>query len=184
MKQQTQQNLIDPEAPTSALEFDFGDHEDVPELPDDSYVIGEDGNTVRELDLQTIPESELRAKKWAKPAAFVLGTLFLVLTCWNAVRFLQGPPEPPKPSPFQSKQALYLGVMKIDAYRRVHGVIPESLEQAGLPVAQGYAYERLSPTHYVVSFRNGGAKLEYDSGVSKESFFGSPKDLLNMGDAK
>jgi hypothetical protein len=74
--------------------------------------------------------------------------------------------------------------MKVDAYRRVHGAIPESLEEAGLPVGEGYAYERLGPTRYVISFRNGGAKLEYDSNVSKESFFGSPKDVLNMGDAK
>jgi hypothetical protein len=51
-------------------------------------------------------------------------------------------------------------------------------------VGEGYAYERLGPTRYVISFRNGGAKLEYDSNVSKESFFGSPKDVLNMGDAK
>ena len=184
MKHQAQHNSIDPDAPTSALEFEFEDHDDVPELPDDSYVIGENGDIVREGGDQASSEHDESTKKWAKPAAFVLGALFVVLTCWNVVRFVQGPPQPPKPSPFQSKQALYLGVMKIDAYRRVHGAIPESLEQAGLPVAEGYAYERLSPTHYVVSFRNGGAKLEYDSGESKESFFGSPKDLLNMGDAK
>jgi hypothetical protein len=74
--------------------------------------------------------------------------------------------------------------MKIDAFRRVHGVVPDSLVEAGLPVAEGYAYERMSPTRYVLSFHNGGAKLAYDSSEAKESFFGSPKDMLTMGDSK
>ncbi len=74
--------------------------------------------------------------------------------------------------------------MKIDAYRRVHGVVPDSLADAGLPEADAYAYERVNPTRYVLSFTNGGPKLEYDSSDSKESFFGSPKDMLTMGDSK
>lgn len=183
MKQQPLRNVIDPEKPTSALQFDFEDS-DVPEFPDDSYVIGENGDIVREPDLQILSESERAAKQWMKPAAIGLVVLFVVLSIWNAVHFMQGPPEPPKPKPFQAKQALYLGVMKLDAYRRVHGVLPDSLAEAGLPVAEGYAYQRVNPTRYVLSFRNGGAKLEYDSSDSKENFFGSPKDVLNMGDAK
>jgi len=184
MKYQTQQNLIDPEAPTPALEFEFEDHDDVPDLPDDTYVIGENGEIVRELGVQATAESEETSRRWAKPAAFGLVALFVVLSIWNAVYFIQGPPQPPKPTPFQAKQALYLGVMKLDAYRRVHGVVPDSLTEAGLPAAEGYAYERVNPTRYVLSFRNGGAKLEYDSSEPKERFFGSPKDMLSMGDSK
>ncbi len=183
MKQPSLRNVIDPAEPPSALQFEFEDN-DVPELPDDSYVIGEDGNEIREVDLQALSDAEPHAKRWTKPAAFGLVVLFVVLSIWNAAHFIQGPPEPPKPTPFRAKQALYLGVMKLDAYRRVHGVLPDSLAEAGLPVAEGYAYQRVNPTRYVLSFRNGGAKLEYDSSDSKENFFGSPKDVLNMGDAQ
>lgn len=179
MKYQAQHDRIDPEAP--ALESE--DH-DNSESADDAYVIGEDGNSVRELKVKDASKSRETTKRWAKPAAFGLVALFVVLTFWNATRLVQGPPRPPKPSPFQAKQALYLGVMKIDAYRRVHGVVPDSLADAGLPEADAYAYERVNPTRYVLSFTNGGPKLEYDSSDSKESFFGSPKDMLTMGDSK
>jgi hypothetical protein len=184
MKHRTQHSMIDPDAPTSALEFEFEDHDDVPELHDDTYVIGANGDIIKEGSDQAASQSQETTKRWAKPAAFVLVALFVVLTCWNVVRFVQGPPLPPKPSPFQSKQALYLGVMKLDAYRRVHGVVPDSLKDAGLPEAEGYTYERVNPTRYVLTFRNGGSKLEYDSSEPKEQFFGSPKDMLNMGDSK
>ena len=74
--------------------------------------------------------------------------------------------------------------MKIDAYRRVNGVVPDSLAEAGLPEADVYAYQRVNPTRYVLSFGSGGSKLEYDSSEPKEKFFGSPKDMLTMGDSK
>ncbi len=74
--------------------------------------------------------------------------------------------------------------MRIDAYRRVHGVVPETLAAAGLPEADAYAYQRLDPTHYRLSFHGGGSKLDYDSSEPKESFFGSPRELLTMGDSK
>jgi len=184
MKYQTQHDLIDPEAPTPALEFELEDHDDVPDLPDDTYVIGENGHFVREGQDRASSKSRETTKQWAKPAAFVLVVLFVVLTVWNTVRFVQGPPPPPKPSPFRAKQALYLGVMRIDAYRRVNGVVPETLADAGLPEADAYAYQHVSPTRYILSFRGGGSKLEYDSNEPKERFFGSPKDLLTMGDSQ
>jgi hypothetical protein len=175
----------EPETRTMTLEFEYKDEGDDEVAPrDDSYVIGEDGDSVTADDVDGLPEPDWHTRPWAKPAAFGLVALFVVLTTWNVIHFVQGPPEPPKPTPFQSKQALYLGVMKIDAFRRTHGVVPESLTEAGLPLAEGYAYERMSPTRYVISFKNGGAKLEYDSSDPKESFFGSPKDMLTMGDSK
>ena len=183
MKYQTQQNRIDRESPSSALQFEFEDH-DTSENPDDAYVIGANGDIVGGADLRAASEPQESTKAWVKPAAFVLVALFAVLTLWNGVRFVQGPPPPPKPSPFRAKQALYLGVMKIDAYRRVNGIVPETLADAGLPEADAYAYQHLSPTHYILSFGGGGSKLEYDSSEPRERFFGSAKDMLTMGDSK
>ena len=97
---------------------------------------------------------------------------------------VQDPAPPPKPSAFQVKQALYLGVMKIDAYRRIHGVTPSSLADVGIFDADGYGYTRIDLTHYVVSFQGNGPKLEYDSNQSKDRFFGSPQEILTMGASK
>jgi hypothetical protein len=106
------------------------------------------------------------------------------MTGWNLSRLIEGPPPPPKPTEFQTKQALYLGVMKIDAYRRVHGVTPDTLEAVGLPAEGAYAYQRVSPTRYVLSFQGNGPKTEYDSSVSKEQFFGSARDMLTIGGSR
>jgi len=183
MKYQPQHDLIDPEAVPSLADFTI-DVDDEPEPPDDAYVIGPNGTTVRGLGVQAVTGAETGHTRWAKPAAFMLVVLFVVMTVWNLTHFFQGPPAPPKPSPFQAKQALYLGVMKIDAFRRVHGAIPDSLAEAGLPEADSYTFKRVSSTRYILSFRNGGSKLEYDSSDPKERFFGSPKDMLTMGDSK
>ena len=183
MKYQSQHELIDPEVPSPETDFGY-DGADDPEAPHDAFVIGEDGSTVRAPAPAASSASQAGPKPWVKPAAFVLGALFVVMTVWNLSRLLQDPPVPPKPSPFQAKQALYLGVMKIDAYRRVHGVTPDTLADAGLPRTGPYAYRRIDPSHYVVSFGGDGPRLEYDSNEPKERFFGSPQDILTMGDSK
>jgi hypothetical protein len=180
MKYQPQHDLIDPDFPAPDEALDQAGT-NAPEPPDDAYVIGEHGNSIREVDLAVSVKANTRFRQWVKPAAFGLMALFVVMTVWNLSHFLQGPPAPPKPTPFQSKQALYLGVMRIDAYRRVNGVTPDTLSEAGLPENGAYAYNRVSPTRYVLSFRNGGAKLEYDSNEPKDQFFGSPHDMLTMG---
>ena len=183
MKYQSQHDVIDPEVQPRVTGFEY-DGDDIPDAPSDAYVIGENGDTVREPDAEAANESPARPKPWARPVAFLLGALFVVMTVWNLSRLLQDPPVPPKPSPFQAKQALYLGVMKIDAYRRVHGVTPDTLADAGLPRTGPYAYRRIDPSHYVVSFGGDGPRLEYDSNEPKERFFGSPQDILTMGDSK
>lgn len=184
MKYQPQHDLIDPEFPTPDEALDHK-VDDVPEPPDDAYVIGEHGNSIREVDLNVSVKAHPDLSRWIKPAAFVSMTLFVVLTFWNVSHFLQGPPAPPKPTPFQSKQALYLGVMRVDAYRRMHGgITPGTLAEAGLSEDGAYAYSRVSPTRYVLSFRNDGSKLEYDSNEPKDQFFGSPQDMLTMGGSK
>jgi hypothetical protein len=105
------------------------------------------------------------------------------LTAWNLSRLVSGPPAPPKPTAFQVKQALYLGAMKIEAYRRVHGVTPELLEEANLPDPP-YSYTRVSPTQYTVAIDGNGSRLQYDSGIPMEKFFGTPREMLTMGDPK
>jgi hypothetical protein len=74
--------------------------------------------------------------------------------------------------------------MKVDAYRRAHGVTPDSLAAAGLPEGSVYAYRRVSPTRYVLSFGASGSKIEYDSNEPKDQFFGSPQDMLTIGGSK
>ena len=96
MKYQAQQNPMDPESPTSALDFEFED-QDNSEIPDDAYVIGQNGEITRGGDREAPSESQESTRSWAKPAALVLVALFIVLTFWNAARFVQGPPPPPKP---------------------------------------------------------------------------------------
>lgn len=180
MKYQPQHDLIDPEVPSPETVFEY-EGDDDPEAPNDAYVIGEHGNTVQG-PLAGAGKDATGPKAWAKPAAFLLVTLAVALTIWNLNRVVSGPAPPPEPSSFQVKQALYLGVMKVDAYRRVHGVTPDSLTAAGLPDTAGYAYRRIDPAHYVLAFGVSGPKLEYDSSVPKEGFFGSPREMLTMGD--
>jgi hypothetical protein len=183
MKYQPRNDLIDPDDQGSPLDFDFDDTDEV-EIRDDAYVIGANGVSVNEPGSDDSGTQHKVPSRWLKPAAFILVGLFVVLTIWNLGRLAQGPPLPPKPTAFQSKQALYLGVMKIDAYRRMHGVVPDSLTEAGIDGSGGYEFKRVSPTRYVLSFRNRGLKVEYDSIEPKERFFGSPKDMLTMGDSQ
>lgn len=180
MKYQPQHDVIDPEYPVPG-EAPEPPGRDDPGAPDNAYVIGEHGNSIREVNLKTSVKAKARLERWVKPSAYGLSVLALVLTAWNLIRLAQGPVLPPAPTPFQSKQALYMGVMKIDAYRRMHGVTPDTLAEAGIADDGAYGYSRVSPTRYVLSFRNGGTKVEYDSNEPKENFFGSPQDMLTMG---
>jgi hypothetical protein len=183
MKYQAQHDLIDPEVPSPevASEADGGRDTDI---LNDAYVIGEHGNTVQAPAGRAATKSRSGPKRWAQAFGAVLGALFVLITAWNLSRLLGGPPPPPRPSAFQVKQALYLGVMKIDAYRRVHGVTPRSLAEAGLLETGGYGYQRIDPLRYVVSFQDNGPRLEYDSNISKDRFFGPPQDILTMGVSK
>jgi hypothetical protein len=182
MKFQSQHDLLDPDVqPESDVEPD-GVHD--PGAVDDAYVIGEHGNTVQVLDVKPAKKSKRGPKAWVRPIGIGLGVVFVGMTVWNLSRLLGGPPPTPTPSPFQVKQALYLGVMKIDTYRRLHGVTPGSLAEAGVSEDAGYGYRRIDPQHYVVSFQGNGPRLEYDSSMSKDRFFGSPRDILSMGGSK
>lgn len=183
MKSKQQEDLIDADALDGDLPFEYygEDHSDG---PNDAYVIGEHGNTVRAPDAGANLASRAGPGPWVKPMAFVLVVLCVSLTAWNVIHLLQGPPPPPKPSAFQIKQALYLGVMRIDAYRRIHGITPDSLADAGLSETGPYTYRRIDPSHYVISFDGNGPQLEYDSSEPKERFFGSPKEILTLGGPK
>jgi hypothetical protein len=182
MKYQSQHDLIDPEVPPPETVLESTEEHD-PGVPNDAYVIGELGNTVKVLDAKAATGRRGR-KQWAKPVGAALGALFVAMTVWNLNRLLQNPPPLPKPSAFQIKQALYLSVMKIEAYRQIHGVTPSSLTDAGVFEAGAYEYTRIDLSHYVVSFQGDGPKLEYDSNQSKDRFFGSPQEILTMGVSK
>jgi len=183
MKYQSQHDLIDPDvAPPETVSESDGDQD--AGAAGDAYVIGEHGHTVQAPDAKAATVRKPRSKRWVQPVGALLAAVTVILTVWNLSRLLGDPPPPPTPSPFQVKQALYLGVMKIDAYRRVHGVTPGSLSEAGLFEAGGYGYTRIDPTRYVVSFQGNGPRLEYDSNISKDRFFGSPQEILTIGASK
>lgn len=178
MKVRIQYDVLDPdvqpEDPTLKVEPD-------PDAPDDAYTIGEHGNTVKAPDGSAASEFDNAPKAWVKPLAAVLAIAFIGLTGWNVNRAVSGPPPVPPPNPTQVKQTLYMGVMRVEQFRREHAVTPESLRDAGLPLGAGYAYQRVDPWHYILGFESGGAKLEYDSAVPKDKFFGSPREVLSMG---
>jgi hypothetical protein len=179
MNYQPQHDLIDPEVLPESADGPEGKQDR--DAVDDAYVIGEHGNTVQAPIVKAPAKSKRGPKPWVRPLGIGLGVVFVALTAWNLSRLLGDPPPTPTPSPFQVKQALYLGVMKIDAYRRVHGVTPGSLAEAGLLGEGGYGYRRINPQRYVVSFQGNGPTLEYDSSIPKDRFFGSPQDILSMG---
>jgi hypothetical protein len=182
MKYQSQHELMDPEVPSPDTDAEPEAAQD-PGADDDAYVIGEHGNTVQVLGVKPARKSKRRLTAWVRPLGIALSAVFVVLTVWNLSRLLGDPPAP-TPSPYQVKQALYLGVMKIDAYRKVHGVTPSTLAEAGVVEAGGYSYRRIDPLRYAVSFKGNGTRLEYDSSISKDRFFGSPQAILSMGGSK
>jgi len=123
---------------------------------------------------------EAPPKRWVVPLALGLAALALGLTVWNTARFVQGPPVPPAPTPVEAKQALYLGVMKIEAYRRVHGVAPDTMMDAGLAAGSGYGYTRVDSTHYVLVFEDRSARQTYDSSTPIRTAFGTPKEMFAL----
>jgi|RhiMethySRZTD1v2_1073278.scaffolds.fasta_scaffold79878_4 hypothetical protein len=140
--------------------------------PLDALLIGENGATV------SAPPGT--PKTWVMPVALLLAAAALGLTVWNATRFLQGPPVPPVPTPVEAKQALYLGVMKIDAYRRVHGATPDTMMDAGLAAGSGYSYMRVDSGHYVLVFEDRTARQTYDSTTPIRNAFGPPKEMFAL----
>lgn len=180
MKVRIQYDVLDPDVhpkdPNKVLEL-----EPDPDAPDDAYTIGAHGNTVKAPDGSAAAEFDDAPRPWVKPLAAMLAVVFIALTGWNVNRAVSGPPPLPNPDATQLKQTLYMGVMRVEQYRRVRGVTPEALRDADLPLNAGYTYQRVDPWHYVLGFERAGAKLEYDSTIPKESFFGSPREVLSMG---
>jgi len=176
MKYRPQHELIDPDVVGDEhrpLEHD-------PEHPEDAYLIGEHGNTVA-APPGTAPETPSDAPRpWVVPTALTLAAAALALTVWNTMRFMQGPPVPPVPTPVETKQALYLGVMKLDAYRRIHGITPETMMDAGLAAGSGYTYTRVDGRHYVLTFEDRTARQIYDSATPLREAFGSPKEMFTL----
>ena len=180
MKFRPLNDLIDPDIrPESVPPLAHG-----PDSPDDAFLIGENGATVHAPDPADGAEGAVEGealRPWVKPAALLLAAAAIGLTAWNLSRFFQGPPPPPKPTAFQSKQALYLGVMKIEAYRRTRGVTPDTLTEVGIADGSGYDYRRLDPGRYALSFQGNGTPVEYDSTVPMQQFFGTPAEMLSTG---
>jgi len=186
MKYQPQHDVIDPDYPIP--DEDVVESTADPKAADGAWVIGgnQDSGQVLVTSEDGKPKSRSRrgTRAWVMPAAFVLTALFVGLTVWNLSHLVSGAQGPPKPSPFQVKQALYLGVMRVDAYRRVHGVTPDTLLDVGLSDTAGYSYVRIDSTRYVLSFRVDGPKLEYDSNEEKGKVFGKPGQMLTLGGTK
>jgi hypothetical protein len=181
MKYQPLNDLIDPDVPA----FDAPAPEPVadPDALEDAYVIGEHGNTVVTLGAEPSAKKERGPRKWVRPAAIALTVFCAGLTIWNVSRALQGPPPPPPLTQFQVKQTLYLGVMKIEAYRREHGVSPANGQDAGL-ISPPYAYARVDTNGYTLSVDLHGSRMQYSSAVPVERVFGTASEMLKMGDTQ
>ena len=161
MKYRPQHELIDPDVVGDEhrpLQHD-------PENPEGAYLMEAPADAPR---------------PWVVPTALTLAAAALALTVWNTMRFMQGPPVPPVPTPVETKQALYLGVMKLDAYRRMHGVTPETMMDAGLAAGSGYTYTRVDGRHYVLTFEDRTARQIYDSATPLREAFGSPKEMFTL----
>jgi hypothetical protein len=174
---------IDPDVPPDVEQHDPGPGE----TSDDQYIIGEDGHRVVNLELSAALAKKVeRARSWVRPAAAALMVLFIGLTAWNVVRLTHPARELPKPTPFQLKQALYLGVMRLEAFRKTHdGVAPATLAEAGLPENAGYVYNRTGSATYNITFvHDDDPTFHYDSNIPVDTYFGSAKTMLAMGDTR
>ena len=182
MKYRTMYDDIDPDVVPEENEGERSAHPS----SDDQYVIGEDGRKVVNIELSVALGRKVeKPKSWVKPSAAVLGVLFLGLTAWNVFHFTHPTLGLPTPTPFQIKQALYLGALRVEAYRKVHGVVPDTLSQAGLPEDAGYTYKRAGAGHYRLSFERGGPGVQYDDAtMTLDAYFGSPKTMLAMGGSR
>ena len=181
MKYQPLNDLIDPDIPASGTVQSV---QDDPDAPNDAYEIWAHGHTVRAPDARARGDVASKSRAWVKPAAILLSIACVGLTVWNLARLIQGPAAPPKPTSFQLRQALYLGVLKVEAYRRVHGVTPSNLTDASLPDPGPYTYQRINPSHYVLSFQGDGPNERYDSATPMAQVFGPPEKVLSMGGAQ
>lgn len=110
---------------------------------------------------------------------------FLVIIIGGA--YLLVPPPPVSAAKPRDEAAttrtLYLGVLKIEAYRKLNGMLPFEMEVANIRRKDGYAYERLDDRHYVLTFREAdGRTLSFDSRTPIERFFGPPEAILGNGE--
>jgi hypothetical protein len=182
MAYQPLNDLIDPDVPA---EGEGATEQAAPETGDDTPVIGEDGRALVNLEIsEQLGRQHPAPKRWVKPAAIALLVVAAGLTAWNLAHLGRVKPIVSKPTPFQVKQALYLGALKVEAFRKVHGATPESLTDAGITDDSGYAYSRTDPGRYVLVFEADGQRVEYDSVVELERYFGTPQQMLTMGGSR
>ena len=181
MKYQPLNDLIDPDVPAAdAPPVPVPEPEHDPDAPEDAYVIGRPGKMV--LTLKKEEEGD-RPRAWLKPVAILSAILCVALTIWNISRFAAGPTPTPPATDFQVRQQLYLGVMKVEAYRRGHGVTPDSMHDVGL-ASPPYAYTRVGPGKYMLGIDLQGRRLEYNSSIPMGAYFGSPQSMLQTGGSR
>jgi hypothetical protein len=184
MKYRPLNDLIDPDVPAfDGINAPEGLAD--PDSGNDAYVFDEHGHTVSRPDNdKSKAEQEVDGRmRWGLPVAIALVAACVILTGWNITRLASGGPPAPNPSPFQIKQGLYLGVMRVEAFRRSHGVTPDDAPDVGL-TDPPYHYTRVSSTEYTLGLEAHGQKIEYSSRMSMQHFFGSPKEMLAMGGAQ
>ena len=172
-------DLIDPDVPA---EGEATGEQEASAAGDDTPVIGEDGRALVNLEIsEQLARKHPAPKPWVRPTAIALVVVAAGLTAWNLTHLGTVKPIVAAPTPFKAKQALYLGALKVEAYRKVHGATPASLGDAGLPEDSGYAYSRTDPGRYVLVFEAGGQRVQYDSVVELQRYFGTPEQMLTMG---
>ena len=154
MKYQPQHDVIDPEVPPPenwTLEPE-GARSDAPTTTPTSS--GSTEASVQVPTSQPAKKSKRRLKAWVQPLGIVLDARVRRADGLEPEPAPRRSAAPPPPSPFQVKQALYLGVMKIDAYRRGPRRHSEHAQRRrAFPRRAATATSRIDPQHYVLSFR-------------------------------
>lgn len=129
------------------------------------------------------PESRRVETEGGLRPAFVLAALLVILV--GGAYLLLPSPTVAAAHPRDdaaTKRALYLGVLKIEAYRKLNGMTPFEVEVANIRRKDGYAYERLDDRYYVLTFREpDGTTMAFDSHVPIERHFGPPEAILGDG---
>ena len=111
--------------------------------------------------------------------------LGLILACaailYTKPAWLFTPPPPPEPPALQEasiKLAIYRAAMRIDAFLRSNGRLPETAAEAGAQVA-GTVYAP-AEDHYTITATSGSHTVTYDSRTPLTVFLGDSYDLIKQ----
>lgn len=112
----------------------------------------------------------------------VIALLALILTgvvVWNIQAFNPTPePLPPAQTRATNEVSVMVAAQAVEAYRAEHGELPESLEDAGLPLS-GFEY-RVEGEEYTLTAGEGTAEVR----LTRAEALGQLQGLVSPGDGR